>query len=236
MVGLALSGQAYAQKTVEVRLGAWRASYSRYATPAAVCDAEPQWLAEELHSVNRLLDAFLALGTTRNGAWTEAQLPLLEQAQQVLPELLEAHTLALSGLSRCELRNTGRFPQILEQGLALVKEAQVEVGQLPQLIRFTRHRVALERWEAERAQAQRTARAGCKQGKGASGVIYFAWQDEFGTRRWAFCDDGVVVAPAGKPWSHQPADGAPEDAKVASTCIQIARLHAEALLVKAPVP
>ncbi len=224
---LAAPAQVLAQKTVEVRLGEWRASYSSYPSLGAVCEAEPQWLAEELDSVNTLLEGFLSKGTTRNNAWKENQLPLLEEAARVLPPMVEAHDAALKGLAGCELRKTRLFPALLERGEKLVKEARVEVGQLPQLVKFTRHRVVLERWEAERVKSQAEARAKCSKGNGP--VIYFAHEDEFGTRRWLFCDDSVVVAPVGKTWEREPAD-----LKKATLWIQTARLFAEGQMVKAP--
>jgi hypothetical protein len=226
---LALPAQVFAQKTVEVRLGEWRASYSLYPSAKAVCDAEPQWLAEELDSSNTLLDAFLARGTTRNNAWKENQLPLLEEAARVLPAMVQAHEATLQGLEGCELKNTRLFPALLERGQKLVKEAQIEVGHLPELVRFTRHRVVLERWEKQRLEAQEAARAKC--GAGEKPAIYFAYEDEFGTRRWLFCDESVVIAPVGKTWEREPADP-----KKATLWIQTARLFSEARLLKAPKP
>lgn len=224
---LSLPAQVFAQKTVEVRLGEWRASYSLYTSPGAVCDAEPQWLADELDSVNTLLEGFLARGTTRNNAWQESALPLLQDAARVLPALLEAHDVTLKGLAGCELKKTRLFPALLERGQRLVKEARVEVGQLPALVKFTRHRVALERWESERVKSEAEARAKC--GQGTAPVIYFAYEDEFGTRRWLFCDDSVVIAPPGKTWVREPADP-----KKAALWILTARLFAEQQLVRAP--
>lgn len=226
---VAAPAQVLAQKTVEVRLGEWRASYSLYSSPGAVCEAEPQWLADELDSVNALLDGFLAKGTTRNNAWKESQLPLLEEAARVLPALVDAHAATLTGLEGCELKKTRLFPALLERGQRLVKEARTEVGQLPELVRFTRHRVVLERWEADRMKAQATARETCK--KSDKPVIYFAYEDEFGTRRWLFCDDSLVIAPAGKTWEREP-----KDPKKATLWIQTARLHADGQMSKAPKP
>jgi hypothetical protein len=226
---VAASAPVFAQKTVEVRLGEWRASYSLYSSPGAVCEAEPQWLADELDSVNTLLDGFLAKGTTRNNAWKENQLPLLEEAAKVLPPMVEAQAATLNGLEGCELKNTRLFPALLERGQRLVKEARVEVGQLPDLVRFTRHRVVLDKWEAERVKAQVAARAGCK--KSDKPLIYFAWEDEFGTRRWLFCDDSSVVAAAGKTWEREP-----KDAAKATLWIQTARLYSEGQVLKAPKP
>jgi hypothetical protein len=226
----AAPAQALAQKTVDVRLGDWRASYSLYSSPAAVCEAEPQWLADELDSVNALLDGFLALGTTRNNAWKESQLPLLVEAARVLPPMLEAHAATLNGLESCEVRKTRLFPGLLERGQKLVKEARNEVGQLGDLVRFTRHHVVLDKWEQERVKAQAAARANCSKSS-AKPVIYFAYEDEFSTRRWLFCDDSTVIAPPGKTWERDPADP-----KKATLFIQTARLHADGQMLKAPKP
>jgi len=115
----------------------------------------------------------------------------------------------------------------------LVKEAQSEVGRLPELVRFTRHRVVLERWERDRLERQLLARELCKP---KDTRIYFAWEDEFGARRWLFCDDSVVLAVPGHPWEQHPADGTPHDAKVATLAIQTARLFSEGELQRAPKP
>jgi hypothetical protein len=229
LVGLAMPAQVFAQKTVEVKVGEWRASYSVYATPEAVCSAEPQWLAEELDSVNTMLDGFLALGTTRNNAWKEHQLPLLEEASRVMPAMLRAHEVTLVGIEGCELKNTRLFPKLIARGRKLVKEAHMEVDQLPQLIRFTQHRVDVERWEKERDEAEEVAKAKCV--KAPEPFIYFAYEDEFGTRKWLFCDDTEVIARAGKTWERNP----PFPAK-ATLWIQTARLHPEAQILKAPKP
>ena len=226
---LGAPAQVFAQKTVDVKLGEWRASYSLYSSPAAVCVAEPQWLAEELDSVNVMLEGFLSKGTTRNNAWRESQLPLLEEAARVLPSMVQAHEATLIGIEQCELKDTRLFPALIARGRKLVKEAHLEVGQLPELIRFTRHRVLLDRWEKDRDEAELVAKAKCV--KAPAPFIYFAYDDEFGTRRWLFCDDTMVIAPVAKPWERSPADP-----KKATLWIQTARLYSDGQLMKAPRP
>ncbi|MFO0595721.1 MAG: hypothetical protein U0228_10460 [Myxococcaceae bacterium] len=225
---------ALAQKTVELHLGDWRASYSEYASKEAVCDAEPQWLAEELHSMNVLLDAFLDKGTTRRGAWAEGDLPLLEQAVKVLPAAVKAHEFALGALPSCAVAKSGRLPDILARGQKLLAEAKDEVGRLPELAAFTKKRVKLERWERDRAEAEAAAQATCKGSKPTELRIYFAWQDEFGVRRWKFCDGAVVEARPTKPWDYLVPEGAKSDPKRATLGIQTARLHPEAQVLRAP--
>lgn len=230
-----LSAPAWAQKTVELRVGEWRASYSQYSSAAQVCDAEPQWLAEELHSVNNLLDAFLDKGTTRRGAWAESDLPLLEQASRVLPAAVSAQDFALSALGGCSaLVKTGRFPEILARGQKLLPEAKDEVGRLDELTRFTKKRVAVEKWEKARAEAEVLAAETCKGVKAAEAKIALAWQDDLGVRRWKFCDGARVEAAPNKPWDYEPPEGKPRDAKRATLCIQTARLHPESAMLKAP--
>ncbi|MEW5740984.1 MAG: hypothetical protein AB1938_18835 [Myxococcota bacterium] len=237
LLGLALwAAPAFAQKTIEIRLGEWRASYSTFPSPAAVCDAEAPWLTEELQSVNALLDRFLAHSSTRGGAWTQAHLPLLEQAAKVLPPLLEAVGATLDALSTCALGTQGRFPELISRGVPLVKEARAEVGRLPELIRFVKHRVALDKWEKHRAEALDAARSTCQGAKPTEPTIFFAWEDEFAVRHWLFCDDSEVVAPPAKPWLHLPKAGAKADPKQATLSIQAARLFPEAKLLRAPKP
>ncbi|MFT3713334.1 MAG: hypothetical protein QM817_37235 [Archangium sp.] len=232
---LLLAAPAFAQKTVELRVGEWRASYSQYTSAAQVCDAESQWLAEELHSVNNLLDSFLEKGTTRRGAWSENDLPLLEQGAKVLPAAVAAQEFALDALASCSsLAKSGRFPEILARGAKLMPEAKDEVGRLEELARFTKKRVAVEKWEKQRVEAEALAIETCKGVKAADAKISFAWQDDLGVRRWKFCDGSSVEAAPNKPWDYLPPEGKPRDAKRATLCIQTARLHPETAMLKAP--
>jgi hypothetical protein len=220
----------------EARLGEWRASYTVYDSRAEVCEAQPQWLADELQSVNALLAGFLNKSASHNGAWNEADLPLLEQAVKVLPAMVSAQLFALESLERCELRTVGLFPSILARGLPLAKDAKAQLERLPDLVRFAKHRVVIERWEKDRLDQVARARAACRGAKPAETRIYFAYEDEFGARRWLLCDESVVLAPPGKAWEHLPSPGAPHDLKRATQCIQAARLFSEGSMLHAPKP
>lgn len=226
---------AWAQKTVELRVGEWRASYSVYTSAEQVCDAESQWLAEELHSVSNLLDAFLEKGTTRRGAWSENDLPLLEQGAKVLPAAVAAQEFTLNALSGCSsLVKSGRFPEILARGQKLLPEAKNEIGRLEELARFTRKRVAVEKWEKQRVEAELLAAETCKGVKAAEAKIALAWMDDLGVRRWKFCDGARVEAVPNKPWDYVPPEGKPRDAKRATLSIQTARTYPESAMLKAP--
>ena len=224
---------AHAERAVEVRVGKLEATYTEYAPPAAVCDAEPQWLAEELRSVNTLLEGFLAHGTT----FSEAQLPMLEQAGAQLPKLVEVHDATLTALAKCPLGQSPVFAAILEKGAQLVTRAKQDVPRLPELAKFTRHRVKVEKWLVQRDERREAAKASCSGVKPGAPTIYFAQEDEFGTRTFEFCDGAQVTsAPGSAPWKYTPVEDAGRDAKVATLRIQHAKLFPAAQLVVAPKP
>lgn len=225
------SATALAEQTVDVHVGRLDAKYTVYSPPSAACEAEPQWLAEELRSVNSLLEAFLANGTT----FSEAQLPMLEQAGKQLPKLVEVHEATLKALSNCPLGKTAQFQNILEKGASLMARAKVDVPRLPELAKFTRHRVKLDKWEKQRDAQRDAARAGCD-GKGEP-KLFFAQEDEFGTRLFEFCDGGIVTAPPGSaPWNYTPPDDAGRDPKTTTMRIQNAKLFPAAQVLVAPRP
>lgn len=231
MLVLFCSAPAFAEQTVEVRVGKLEAKYTVYSPASAACEAEPQWLAEELRSVNSLLEAFLSNGTT----FSEAQLPMLEQAGKQLPKLVQVHEATLNALSSCSMGKTPQFQNILEKGSALVTRAKVDVPRLPELAKFTRHRVKLDKWEKQRDAQRDAARSGCD-AKGEP-KIFFAQEDEFGTRLFEFCDSGIVTAPPGSaPWNYTPPDDAGRDPKTTTMRIQNARLFPAAQVLVAPKP
>ncbi len=217
---------ALAQTPIEYRLGDWKATHRVYSPPSAVCEAEPQWLYDELHTVNDLLDGFLARASTRGGGWSDAHLPMLEQAVKTLPAVVEAHAAALHALEKCPFATSGLYPQLLERGLKLVPEAQTELSKLPELMRFTRHRGAVERFEKDRAARQKKAKDGCAK---PTATIYFSYQDEYRTRFWLFCDGAQVKAAADKTFE---AEGG--DPKQMPAYIRAARFHPDTALLKAP--
>jgi hypothetical protein len=135
--------------------------------------------------------------------------------------MLAAHNDTLKALQGCSLGKEGRFPGLLTKGLKLANEAGVELGKLPGLIRFTRHRVALDRWERRRAEAEQRARIDCREGK-SKPQVYFAWEDEFQARHWAFCDGSRVDSAPAKDFEFVAPLGAAKDSDHATASIQMA--------------
>lgn len=218
----------WAQKPIDYRLGDWKITYRAYAPASTICEAEPQWLYDELEQVNGMLDAFLVHGTTRGGAWGDQHLPLLAQAVKTLPPLVAVHEANLGALERCAFSRSGLYPKLLERGLKLVKEAHLELDKMPELVRFARHRGEVERWDKDRAAKQERAKETCPP-EAAKPIVYFAWQDEYGTRVWQFCDGVVVRAPVRKPFEVEPAA-----TKQAPSYVQAARSYPELAILKAP--
>lgn len=225
------AANAIAQHSVEVKVGEYRVKYTSYETAASVCDAEPQWLAEELHGVNVVLTWFLAQGST----WQESQLPLLEQAAKAFPPMVAAQDFALRALPGCEVAKSGSFPQILLVGVPLVEAAQKEVARLPELAGFVKHRLALEKWARQRDARRDESRVRCAKKKNAEEVVFFAAADEFGTRTWEFCDGGAVIAPlTASQWHVRTVNDAGRDAKRDIMRIQRAKLYPLNEVMKPP--
>ena len=224
---------AFGADTLEMKVGEYHASYSPFKSAAAVCEAEATWLSDELQSVNTLLDAFLERGTTRRGAWSERDLPLMEQATAVLPRMLASHKQTLKALQGCSLGKEGRFPKILTRGFKVTAEAEAELVKLPGLIRFTRHRIALERWERQRSEAEQRALVDCQERK-KEPHVYFAWEDEFQVRHWAFCDGSRVDSAPAKNYEFVAALGAEKDSDQATANIQTAKFFPASQILQAP--
>lgn len=226
---LVVAASSFAEQSVDVRIGKLEAKYTVYSPPSDACDAEPQWLAEELRSVNALLEAFLANGTT----FSEAQLPMLEQAGAQLPKLVQVHEATLNALSKCSIASSPQIANTLEKGNALVARAKVDVPRLPELAKFTKHRAKLDKWEKQRDAQREASRSECD----GTPKLFFGFEDEFGVRYFEFCDGGIVTAPrTSAPWNFTPADSKSGDAKTTTMRIQQAKLFPAAQLLVAPKP
>ena len=153
----------------------------------------------------------------------------------MLPRVLTSHKQTLKALEGCPLGKEGRFPGILTRGLKLTNEAEVELGKLPGLIRFTRHRIALEKWERKRSEAEQRALAGCEERK-TEPHVYFAWEDEFQVRHWAFCDGSRVDSAPAKNYEFVAPLGAEKDSDQATESIQTAKVFPASQILQAPRP
>lgn len=175
-----------------------RATY-RVFTDSSVCEAEPQFIADEFLSVNEVLKRFLRdTPDDSNDAWTDAQFTLMEDGIARLPPLLDTHRAHLKLISRCEFAKNGAWPEMLSRADTLLdgSRARVDVG--PILMKEVRRRTALETWNRERLEQQESARRGCPVKTGVA-TIYFAYADETGRTSYLFCDGALVITGEGEP-------------------------------------
>lgn len=177
----------------------WRAYGA--ADQAAICDAEPRFLLDELASVNGALTRFLDAtatpeGTAPKDAWPDEKIERFEDGLAALPELLTQHEANARQASACAFAKTGGYPRLLERARKLVKDARERLDVVPKEIARARAARALEQWRRERLDAQEAARRECP-AKSFSPVLYFAFTDEHGVTQWLFCD-GASVTQAGQ--------------------------------------
>ncbi|MFZ5468860.1 MAG: hypothetical protein ACOZIN_05420 [Myxococcota bacterium] len=179
-------------------LGLSRASFRDYgASKVSICTAEPQWLFDELASINGLLDRFLrATEMNEEQHWTREQISLVEEAVGSLPPVLDAHQKNLEAVARCGFYTQRAFPILVERGSQYVSEARTRLEDAPQWVEFVRARAAFEAWRRERPRQQESARQGC--GNARKAHIYFAFQDKEGVTRYLFCDGAKVTAVRGQ--------------------------------------
>lgn len=175
-----------------------RATY-RVFTDSSVCDAEPQFVADEFLSVNEVFKRFLReTPDNSNDTWTDAQFSLMEDGIARLPPLLETHRQHLRLISRCNFAKTGAWPEMLSRADTLLDgtKARLDVG--PILMKEVRRRTALETWNRERLEQQEAARRACPVKTGAA-TIYFAYTDETQRTSYLFCDGALVTVTRGEP-------------------------------------
>lgn len=175
-----------------------RATY-RVFTDASVCEAEPQFVADEFLSVNEVLKRFLReTPDNSNDTWTDAQFTLMEDGIARLPPLLATHREHLTLISRCNFAKTGAWPEMLSRADTLLDGAKARLDVGPILMKEVRRRTALETWNRERLEQQESARRACPVKTGVA-TVYFAFTDEAGRTSYLFCDGALVTTADGEP-------------------------------------
>ncbi|MGV3619289.1 MAG: hypothetical protein ACO1OB_00650 [Archangium sp.] len=169
-----------------------RATY-RVFTDSSICDAEPQFVADEFLSVNEVLKRFLRdTPDNSNDTWTSAHFELMEDGLARLPPVLDTHRTHLKLISQCSYAKSGAWPEMLARADTLLDgtRARLEVG--PVLMKEVKQRTALEEWNRQRLEQQESARRACPVKTGAA-TIYFAYVDELGQTSFLFCDGATVT-------------------------------------------
>lgn len=175
-----------------------RATY-RVFTDASVCEAEPQFLADELLSVNEVFKRFLRdTPDSSNDAWTDAQFALMEDGLAKLPPLLDTHRTHVTLIGRCGFAKQGAWPEMLSRADTLLDGARARLDVGPILMKEVRRRTALAEWNRQRLEQQESARRSCPAKLGAA-TIYFAYRDEAGRTSYLFCDGALVTVTDGEP-------------------------------------
>lgn len=190
----------------EVEIAGGRAAYRDYrVAPDRLCSAEPRWLLDELVAVNGVLRRFVdAVGEGELGL---RQRRLLEEGEKTLPEVLAAHEASLNGVERCSFANQGGLTAARESGGEYLKQVRALLASAPERIARAEAVEQLRAWRANLPRMQFEAQAGCD--KRNPRRIYFAWEQENGTRTFAFCDGASVTQRGGDKPLWIPPENAP---------------------------
>lgn len=193
-------------KPTTVSIAGGRATFRDYRSdPARVCTAEPRWLLDELTAVNGMLRRFVI--ATEGDQLGFKQRRLLEEGAEVLPPVLEAHEVSLQQLDRCAFGKQGGFVAAVQFGKDRLREVRTLLEEAPQRIARAEAVEALKRWRREIPRMQLQAQAGCDRRNPRR--IYFAWEQENGTRVFSFCDGASVTQRDGDRPLWLPPEGAP---------------------------
>ncbi len=165
-----------------------------------VCDAEPQWLIEQLRSMNRLLVEWSKGAEIEEGAApTPAQKALIAEGAKVLPPVLDAYGPTLDRIDGCFGGFGGHLKEAPREGHEAVALARAQLKTAPETLERIAAAERLEAWRRSWPERRDQARATwCPAGAAAatSREIFFAYADEAGTTRWLFCDGAEVERPA----------------------------------------
>lgn len=180
----------------EVELAGSRAAFRAYGPGTVdICDAEPQWLSEELASVNALLRRFLTAMDRPPGAhWSSEDVRVLEQGLKVLPEVLEAHRKNLAAVRRCSFSRKSAFVDVLKTGTRQTSDALRRLASGQKQLAYLKAAKELDAWH-QRIRDERSKLASfCER---PSATVYSAYENESGDVRYFFCDDAQVTFPSG---------------------------------------
>ncbi len=182
-----------------------RASWRPF-TDAAVCDAEPRFLLDELLSVNEVLKRFLRdTAGDATASWPDAQVTLVDEGRATLPRVMTEHERTLGLVARCEFADRAGYPVVLERGRELLADTRRRLEEAPAVIAEVKRRRALEAWQQQRLSSQDAARRTCPAARLGAAVVYFAFRDEAGLTSFLFCDGAAVTSRAGEAPRVEPA-------------------------------
>lgn len=202
----ACAGSRAPLKPTEVEIAGGRATFRDYRNaPGRLCEAEHRWLLDELVAVNSVLRRFAdRVGTGELGRRERA---LLEEGAQRLPAVLDSQAFSLREVARCSFASRGGFTAVTTTGKEYIREVRALLEEAPQRIARAEAMEQLRAWRANLPRAQMEAQTGCDRKNQRR--IYFAWEQENGTRNFAFCDGASVTQRDGDKPLWLPPEGAP---------------------------
>lgn len=172
--------------------------------PRAICDAEPQFLLDELTLVNSGLQRFLtASRSTAPADWPEERIAEVEGETQQLPGVLEVHGRNLELLGRCAAAGSAGFPFVMQRGRELVAAVHERMAALGRVVQQARHARALDAWHGELREQKEALRGTCRE-RARTPQLYLAWRSEKGDTHWKFCDGSEVTAAPEGPMLFDP--------------------------------
>ncbi|MGA9525593.1 MAG: hypothetical protein WBV82_29310 [Myxococcaceae bacterium] len=172
-----------------------RANFRDYASALpGICTAEPQWLQDELSSVNGLLARWLdKTSAGYDGAWSSDELKLLQQGAETVGPVLEIHAGNLVALRDCAFGKARAFPELIRRGETYIEQARQRMREADSITAWRISKKAIELWQQEQPTREANAKRGCPDrvvyGKAQ---IYYAIERDDGQVRWLFCDGAQV--------------------------------------------
>lgn len=204
LAGCATTGTPLKPQEVEIAGG--RATYRDYRSdPGRLCNAEHRWLLDELVAVNSVLRRFA--DGVGDGELGRRQRELLEEGARELPEVLAAHEVSLNQVDRCSFANRGGFTAARDAGRQYLAEVKALLASAPERVARAEAVEQLRAWRTNLPRMQQEAQAGCDRRNPRR--IYFAWEQENGTRNFAFCDGASVTQRDGDKPLWLPPENAP---------------------------
>lgn len=177
-------------------LGENKLAYRDYSrVKGSLCGVDPRQLGPELQKLNEALEQFVS--KTENATKPEAtpeEVEMLREGSKALGPVVDAHTKNLAGLSACGFKKQAPFPELVQKGEPIAKQAKARLDEAPAALEAADKRLAETKWREESAAREATAKQTWCSGKVnvGSGDLYFARQEPEGKIRWSFCD-GVAV-------------------------------------------
>lgn len=165
----------------------------------AICEAEPQFLLDELTLVNSALQRFLA--RSEPGApedWPESRIGSVEAEARAVASVAEPHARNLGLLGGCAFARTGGFPWVTDRGKELLAAVEARPKELAGVFQKARAARAMAAWQRSTQELKEAARSTCPE-RSRGPRLYFAWRDEKGVTHWRFCDGTEVTQGAGQP-------------------------------------